>query len=325
MAFARKAAKSTAPERDVYQEVTDKIVAAIEAGGLGKWQMPWHKVTGSSALGAGSMPVNTDGRPYSGINVPLLWIAAASKGYDSNVWGTYKAFEGKGAQVRKGEKATSIVFMSKFSPKPKAGQKPEDVKPILFARFYTVFNVSQVDGYKGATVTEPAGLPPAGPERVAYVDSYFSAIGIDTRHGGNRAYYMPAIDSVQMPHLAQFKDSTGYYSTLAHEYTHATGHKARLDRNLSGRFGSESYAAEELIAELGAAFTCAMLGLDNEPRPDHAQYLQNWLNVLKADKKAIFTAASMAQKACKWLAEAAGSGAADIGEEEESEALPLAA
>lgn len=336
MAFARKstARKSTArnsdkPARDTYQEVTDKIVAAIEAGSLGRWEMPWHKVNGSTRLGAGSMPVSVDGHQYKGINVPLLWIAAASKGYASNIWGTYKAFQGKGAQVKKDEKATLIVFMSKFTPKPKPGQKPEDVRPIMFAKSFPVFNVDQVDGYKGATVAAPVSLPPAGPERIAYVESFFAALNIDTRHGGDRAYYSAMTDHVQMPHLAQFKDNGGYYATLGHEYVHATGHKARLDRDLTGRFGSESYAVEELVAELGAAFTCAMLGLDNEPRPDHAKYLQSWLNVLKADKRAIFTAASTAQKAVDYLTGAARDNAADgddmSADDDESEALPLAA
>ena len=134
----------------------------------------------------------------------------------------------------------------------------------------------------------------------------FKAIGADFRHGGNQAFYSPATDHVQMPPFQAFRDGLSYYSILAHEHTHWTANAARCNRELGKRFGDNAYAAEELIAELGAAFTCAHLGLSTEPREDHAQYIQSWLRVLKADKRAIFTAASKAQQACDWLIQRAG-------------------
>jgi antirestriction protein ArdC len=139
-------------------------------------------------------------------------------------------------------------------------------------------------------------------------DAFFQALGAALRHGGNQAFYSPASDHIQMPPFAAFRESVSYYSTLAHEHTHWTASAARCNRELGKRFGDNAYAAEELIAELGAAFTCAHLGLSTEPREDHAQYIQSWLKVLKADKRAIFTAASKAQQACDWLTQRADVG-----------------
>jgi antirestriction protein ArdC len=161
-----------------------------------------------------------------------------------------------------------------------------------------VFNAAQMDGYN----------PPAEPdapmlERIGQADAFFKGIGATIQHGGNRAYYRPSDDFIQMPPFQAFDDNVSYYSTLAHEHTHWSSHTSRCDRQLGKRFGDNAYAAEELIAELGAAFTCAHLGLSTEPREDHAQYIQHWLKVLKADKRAIFTAASKAQQACDWLKE----------------------
>jgi antirestriction protein ArdC len=175
---------------------------------------------------------------------------------------------------------------------------------LLFTRGYSVFNAAQVDGY---TPKQDADVPM--PERIAHAEAFFQAIGADLRHGGNQAFYAPASDHIQMPPFAAFTENVSYYSTLAHEHTHWTAPAARCDRQLGKRFGDNAYAAEELIAELGAAFTCAHLGLSTEPREDHAQYINSWLRVLKADSKAIFTAASKAQQACDWLIERAGESA----------------
>src|ERR1035438_6041833 len=144
------------------------------------------------------------------------------------------------------------------------------------------------------------------PNRIERAEGFFQAIGATVRHGGNRAYYATDSDHIQMPPFQAFGENVSYYSTLAHEHTHWTAKADRCDRQLGKRFGDSAYAAEELIAELGAAFTCAHLGLSTEPRADHAQYIQSWLRVLKADKRAIFTAASKAQQACDWLIQRAG-------------------
>ena len=287
-------------QRDVYRKVTDAIINAIE-NGVGNWRMPWH-TSGRFAFS----PINvTSRKPYRGINTLCLWSAAQAKGYESGEWATYQQWQDKGAQVRKGEKSTTVVFW-KFANDASETEDGEtrSSSRLLFTRGYAVFNAAQVDGY-----TPKADAEQSIPERIAHAEAFFTAIGADVAHGGNRAYYAPATDHIQMPPFVAFRESVAYYSTLAHEHTHWTAHTARCDRQLGKRFGDNAYAAEELIAELGAAFTCAHLGLSTEPREDHAQYIQSWLTVLKADAKAIFTAASKAQQATDWLIARAGESA----------------
>jgi antirestriction protein ArdC len=288
-------------KRDVYARVTAQIINAIEQG-VGSWRMPWH-TNGRYAFS----PINiTSHKPYRGINTVCLWAAAQAKAYERGEWGTYQQWLDRGAQVRKGERATTVVFW-KFAhdaAESDSGDGDDSARGgsrLLFTRGYSVFNAAQVDGYA-------PGIDPETtmPERIAHADSFFAAIGADLRHGGNQAFYAPLTDHVQMPPFGAFRDGVAYYSTLAHEHTHWTANAARCDRQLGKRFGDNAYAAEELIAELGAAFTCAHLGLSTEPREDHAQYIQSWLRVLKADSKAIFTAASKAQQACDWLVARAG-------------------
>jgi antirestriction protein ArdC len=287
-------------ERDVYARVTAQIITSIEQG-AGTWRMPW-RTSGRFA----SSPINvTSKKPYRGINTVCLWAAAEAKGYQSGEWGTYKQWQERGAQVRKGEKATLVVFW-KFANGSTETQEGGDDQPasssrLLFTRGYSVFNAAQVDGY-----TPKAEPEPTLNERTAHAEAFFAGVGADVRHGGNRAYYSPSSDHIQMPPFQVFDESVSYYSTLAHEHTHWTASPGRCDRQLGKRFGDNAYAAEELIAELGAAFTCAHLGLSSEPRADHAQYIQSWLRVLNGDSRAIFTAASKAQQACDWLIARAG-------------------
>jgi antirestriction protein ArdC len=292
---------NTAPEkRDVYARVTDQIVTAIE-NGVGTWRMPWH-TSGRFAFS----PINiASHKPYRGINTVCLWAAAQAKGYERGEWATYQQWQDRGAQVRKGEKSTLVVFW-KFAQDSAESQdggaeSPAGRSRLLFTRGYSVFNAAQVDGY---TPKLDADMPM--PERIAHADAFFQAIRADLRHGGNQAFYSPVSDHIQMPPFAAFAENVPYYSTLAHEHTHWTTAASRCDRQLGKRFGDNAYAAEELIAELGAAFTCAHLGLSTEPRADHAQYIQSWLKVLKADSRAIFTAASKAQQATDWLIARAG-------------------
>jgi len=287
-------------KRDVYARVTSQIVTAIE-NGAGNWRMPWH-TSGRFAFS----PINvTSEKPYRGINTVCLWAAAQSKGYESGEWGTYAQWQERGAQVRKGEKSTTVVFW-KFAH---GTNETEDDTPIangsrlLFTRGYSVFNAAQVEGYNPPAV---ADIPM--PERIAHADVFFRGVGADVQHGGNQAYYAPATDHIQMPPFPAFREAVAYYSTLAYEHTHWTAPAGRCDRQLGKRFGDNTYAAEELIAELGAAFTCAHLGLSTEPRADHAAYINSWLKVLKADKRAIFTAASKAQQACDWMVARAEAG-----------------
>jgi antirestriction protein ArdC len=289
--------ENTATEkRDVYARVTSQIVNAIEQG-VSNWRMPWH-TSGRFAFS----PINvTSKKPYRGINTLCLWAAAQSKGYESGQWGTYAQWQEHGAQVRKGEKATLVVFWKFANTSAELQEDGGETNPtgssrLLFTRGYSVFNASQVDGYAPKVQPDAPVL-----DRIEQADAFFRKVGADVRHGGNQAYYAPASDHVQLPPFQAFVENMAYYSTLAHEHTHWTARAGRCDRQLGKRFGDSAYAAEELIAELGAAFACAHLGLSTEPRADHAQYINSWLRVLKADKRAIFTAASKAQQAADFL------------------------
>jgi antirestriction protein ArdC len=298
--------ESTATDkRDVYARVTAQIVTAIE-NGVGSWRMPWH-TSGRFAFS----PINViSKKPYRGINTVCLWAAAQAKGYERGEWATYQQWLERGAQVRKGEKATLVVFWKFAHDTAETDDREKATRSgshLLFTRGYSVFNAAQVDGYTPEVDAEVPVL-----QRVAQADAFFTAIGANVRHGGNQAFYAPISDHIQMPPFAVFRDAVSYYSTLAHEQTHWTATASRCDRQLGKRFGDNAYAAEELIAELGAAFTCAHLGLSTQPREDHAQYIQSWLCVLKADTRAIFTAASKAQQAADWLIQRAGSAVSEV-------------
>jgi antirestriction protein ArdC len=284
-------------KRDVYARVTAQIIQSIETG-VGTWRMPWH-TSGTYAFS----PINAvSKKAYRGVNTVCLWASAQAKGYERGEWATYQQWQDRGAQVRKGEKSTLVVFW-KFANDSSESQEGETSHSsrLLFTRGYSVFNAAQVDGY-----TPTADSETQMPERIAHAEAFFQTIGSDVHHGGNQAYYAPATDHIQMPPFGAFRDGLSYYSTLAHEHTHWTASTARCDRQLGKRFGDSAYAAEELIAELGAAFTCAHLGLSTEPREDHAQYINSWLKVLKADSRAIFTAASKAQQSTDWMIARAG-------------------
>ncbi len=288
------ARRKVTQNRDVHQHVTNHIIAAIEAG-AGDWRMPWHR--SSTSYGARSRPVNvTSGKTYQGINTVCLWAAAMANGYASQTWGTYKQWKDQGAQVRRGEKASPVVFYKQFET-----QDPDDdtkTRTMRIARLYWAFAAEQVDG---AHIQEPEPMPVF--ERNERAERFMASTGAVIRHGGDRAFYSPAGDYIQLPDRERFtgtETSTpeeAYYSTGLHELTHWSGAPGRLDRDKAKRFGAGAYALEDLVAELGAAFLCADLEVSNEPRPDHAQYLAHWLDILKADKKAIFRAAAAAPRA----------------------------
>jgi antirestriction protein ArdC len=281
---------------DLYQSVTDRIVSIIERGD-GEWRMPWHTDPGSPSI---AMPVNVTGRAYRGINVPLLWATAETFGYASPIWATYKQWQERGAQVRRGEKSTIVVFWKSVDiAKPGDEDDETETERHLIARAFCVFNAAQVDGFEPKSVARKGELPES--RRIDAAEAFFRKLGSIVRHGGNRAFYSVAGDFVQMPEFGQFKNVEGFYSTLAHEHVHWTGAEKRCNRQFGQRFGDQAYAFEELVAELGAAFLCADLGLSNEPRPDHAAYIAGWLRVLRNDERAIFTAASKAQAAADFL------------------------
>jgi antirestriction protein ArdC len=277
---------------DVYQTVTDGIVAALEAGGLPPWVKPWSSTGDSSGL-----PRNgATGREYNGINVVILWAAAMTKGYADPRWVTFKQAQALGGSVRKGEKATLITFWRSVEIDEVDEQGRKQRIPVV--RGYHVFNVEQCDGIPAE---RPAGDAVAGFETAARILARSGAV---VTHGGDVAAYSPALDRIVLPEASSFASVPAYWSTALHELTHWTGHASRLGRDLSGRFGTESYAVEELVAELGAAFLCARAGVDGQLQ--HAEYVGHWLRVLKADKRAIFTAAARARDAADWLCTRAG-------------------
>jgi len=279
-------------KRDVFQKVTDQIVKAIEEG-AGSYRMPWR-----TSGGFPHSPLNAvTKRPYRGINILVLWATAQEKGYKSGTWATYKQWAELGGQVRKGEKSANVVFWKFFDreEKPETGEERSS-KRIPMARDYWVFNSDQVDGYR--KVEE---IQFSKEERIEQADGFFRSLEVKILDGGNRAFYVPADDTVFMPPFGAFKEALFYYSVLSHETTHWSGAKHRLNRDMEHRFGTEGYAMEELVAELGAAFLCSELGLPSDPRADHAPYISSWLKALKNDKRAIFTAAAKAQEAVDWM------------------------
>jgi antirestriction protein ArdC len=281
---------------DIYSRITADIIAGIEAG-VGEIKMPWHHAGNST-----SRPLNVaSNKPYRGINTLALWASASRCGYASGVWGTYQQWNAKGARVRRGEHGTTIVFW-KIDEHGNQGDGGDNEanhdagQHRVFARAYTVFNSAQVDGYTSAELPSLADS-----ERIDRAEQFCANLGIDVRHGGESAFYTPTGDFVQMPEFRRFKDGISYYAVRLHECGHASGAKHRLDRDLSGRFGSEAYAMEECTVELLSALICADLSLSIAPRPDHASYIATWLKVLRNDTRAIFTASSKAQQAADWM------------------------
>ena len=283
---------SASQRSDVYARVTQAIVDAIEAG-TGTWRMPWHH-SGADV----TRPTNVaSGKPYRGINTVSLWAAAYGSGYTSGVWGTYRQWQALGAQVRKGEHATTVVFWKQVSSAADGdSDEDENGHRKMFARAFSVFNVAQVDGYEAPPVTM---LPDAA--RHAEAEAFIRNLDITTVFGGSEAYYRPSTDTVCMPPFECFRDAASFYGVWLHENGHASGAKHRLDRDLSGRFGSAAYAAEECCVEILSGLVLADLGIAHHPRPDHAAYIASWLDVLKNDPRAIFTAASKAQQAADWM------------------------
>jgi len=266
---------------DIYQTVTDRIVASLEQG-TAPWLKPWADGK------CGTMgPYNAaSGRPYNGIN----WLVLGSGG-----WLTFKQAKELGGSVRKGEKGTQIVFWS--FPKIRDTETGEE-KVVPFAKGYTVFAVEQCDGIDASKLKAPAPIT-AGQTNINVIAAQ---VGAQVRHGGSRAYYSPSTDHVQMPSLDAFESADAYAGTLAHELVHWTGHQSRCDRQFGKRFGDDAYAFEELVAEIGSAFVCAQTGIALEGL-QHDSYVASWLKVLKGDKRAIFTASSQAKKAAEFLLE----------------------
>jgi antirestriction protein ArdC len=303
-------ARDTTERRDIYQEITDKVIAAIEQG-AGTWEMPWI-----AAARAGNAMNATTGKAYRGINIISLGMTAAGCGYERNHWASYQQWTTAGAQVRKGERGALVVYYGSTTVRDPSAPSGDDdsERTVRFLKHSHVFNVAQVDNAKPA----PAGQRPNLAERIAAAEQFATASGATIRYGFDRAFYQPGSDYIAMPDFDQFRGTDGRdateaaYGTLFHELTHWTAAPSRCNRNLTGRFGDEAYAAEELIAEMGAAFVCGALQITPEFRRDHAAYIANWLRVLKNDKRAIFTAASKASDAVDYLSKLADAPAQQV-------------
>ncbi len=276
---------------DLYGRITQTIIVQLEAG-VRPWTQPW---TTSAPV---TRPLRHDGTPYSGINVLLLWCEAFNRGYASSTWMTFRQARALGAHVRKGETGAVVVYANQLVRTEADESGAEVERRIPFLKAYTVFNVEQIDGLpEGYRPVAPA---PVNPDvRLDRAERFFAALGADIRHGGSIACYVPETDEVRMPPFEAFRDAGAYYATLGHECVHWTGHGSRLGRDFSR--SQQAYAREELVAELGAAFLCADLGLELEPREDHAAYLGCWLQLLKAEKRLLFSAAAHAQRAVEFL------------------------
>lgn len=300
----------TANRTSLYEEVTAKIISQLEEGRL-PWVQPWD----SAACAGPALPRNAvTGRTYSGVNILMLWGAVIANGWPSQGWLTFRQALHAGGNVRKGEQGTMVVYADRFvtdREKARVASEGGEAKAIPFLKRFTLFNVAQCEGLRPDLATDPLPLPER--EIIPVAEDVIAASGIPFRIGGDKAYYVPSADYVQVPPQPAFYEQVNYYRTCLHELTHATGHPKRLARTFGTRFGTKDYAREELVAEMGSAFLCAALGI--MPTVRHADYIGSWLAVLRDDMSddpairgstgprghAIFRAARQASEAAEWL------------------------
>ncbi|WP_275148983.1 ArdC family protein [Citrobacter koseri] len=279
--------KLSKTRKDIYQTVTDNIIAALEAG-VKPWSCPWQRVSGMSGL-----PSNcATGAVYSGMNIMLLWCSASKQGFSDSRWMTYKQAQATGGQVRKGEHGTTAIFYTAIEKENEDG----DIDQIPMLKTFNVFNVEQIDGLPLTTETVS---PEATFDPLPQAENLFQKSGANIIEKGQNAFFRPSTDEVWLPERYLFSDAANFYATGLHELVHWSGAKSRLNREMEGKFGSEGYAFEEWIAELGGAFLMADLGIVGEVQ--HESYIASWLKALKNDKRYIFKAASAASKAHRYL------------------------
>lgn len=306
---------------ELFETVAETLIAAIE-GDTGTWSKPWQTVLSGSAL-----PVNAlTQKPYQGMNSLYFWMLQANHNYPEALWATYKQWSKLGKQVAKGQKGAKgikwgVSYTCETEGK-RTGFQPcsnpdHEVSKHMWASVFTVFNIAQTEGYEPPTVDD---LGPA-PERYANADALIAASGANIQHiAGDRAYFTPGTNDIVLPLREQFETSEGYYGTALHELTHWSGDAARLGRKQRNVFGSQGYAAEELVAELGSAMLNAHFGIEAEPHIEHAAYLKSWVSVIRSDKMALYRAAKQAQEAVNYLL-----GLAQDATEAEAEAEEVAA
>jgi antirestriction protein ArdC len=281
----------------LYQEITDKIIAELEAGRV-PWVQPWGTSVAKASL---AMPMNAaTKRHYSGINVLILWGAVIERGFAGQSWLTFRQALSLGGHVRKSEKGTTIVYADRFVPdeeRRRAERDGDEPEAIPFLKRFTVFNTDQCESLPADLATAPPSVPEG--LILPQAEALIAATGADLRLGGERAFYSPGADFIQVPRPEAYFEPINWHRTALHELGHWSGHPSRLARDLSGSFGSKAYGREELCAEMASAFVCASLGI--VPTVRHADYLGAWLEILKEDNRAIIRAASAASKAADYL------------------------
>lgn len=282
--------------RDIAAEVTRTIIAKLEAGSP-PWIRPW------SVTGEGGRPLRHEGSPYLGINSLWLWAIADTYGYRSRYWMTARQAEELGGRVRRGAQASMSIYASTFRKTGVADLTGQATAQLIrFLRSYTVYNADEIDGLPG--YYHPRDIVPTPillSQRQTAIDAFFAPIPAELRHGGDRAFFHPVLDYVQMPKFGSFRSADSYASVLSHELSHWSGGKSRLDRTFGKRFGDEAYGFEELVAELSSSYICAELGLPSDLHNSHASYIASWLSILRADQGAVFLAATKAEQAFRYL------------------------
>ena len=290
--------KNSCLQSDVYSQITDKIISDLEKGQL-TWRKPWDA---DNLTGKINRPLRWNNVPYTGVNIIMLWAEAADRGYQTPYWMTFKQAEELKGRVKKGEKATQVVYADTFTKVSTEPDGEEKKQNIPFLKSYAVFNASQIEGLPEPYYNIPVFKPTNEETRIAELESFFAETKAEITHGGNQAFYSLSSDRIQMPPFECFNTALNYYSCLSHELVHWTKHPKRLDRDFGRKhWGDEGYAKEELVAELGSCFLSSDLGIEPESYEGHAAYIQSWLTVLKNDKRFIVNAASHAQKAVAYL------------------------
>lgn len=276
-----------------YQVVTDRIIAMLEAG-TRPWVQDWSGT-------AGGRPLRHDGTPYRGANVLNLWAAAMSRGMSGRTWMTYNKARELGGQVRKGAKSEAAFYVGAITRDVERANGETGEQVIPFLKSYLVFNTDEIDGLPAQYYGVAPVIARDPIARIEHADTFIANTGAVIHHGGGRAYYRRSTDEIHLPDFDKFSTAAGYYGTTLHELAHWTGAEKRLDRIKGKVFADPNYAFEELVAELSAAYLCADLAITTEPREDHASYIAGWLKALKSDNRAIFRAASLAEKAAGFM------------------------
>ena len=297
MSHSAARARASGDRTSLYQEITEKIIAELEAGRV-PWVQPWGTSAAKASL---AMPKNAaTQRRYSGINVLILWGAVIERGFAGQSWLTFRQALGLSGNVRKGEHGTTVVYADRFTPdeeRRRAERDGDEPNAIPFLKRFTVFNTDQCENLPEGLVTAPVPVPEG--LILPHAEALIAASGADFRIGGERAFYSPIHDFIQVPRPEAYFEPINWHRTAVHELGHWSGHSSRLRRDMSGGFGSALYAKEELIAEMTSAFVCASLGI--VPTVRHADYIGSWLEVLRDDDRAVVRAASAASKAADYL------------------------